>query len=143
MGKNSEVGKDVVITSGDIFMAEGSVIHGDLVTTSSDIGLHQAQGATIEGNTTFDIAPFAIGFGSRVLLLCCLLPVIGVIVLILILGALIGRRSRQKVKSVPVTTPVETEDTKARLQNLMNMLNDGLITQEDYEAKKAEILSKM
>lgn len=143
MGENSEVGGDVVVTSGDVAMADGAVIHGDLVFTSSDIGFRQAAGATVEGNTTYDIAPYAVGFGIKGLLLCCLLPVIIIIVVVLLLGALIGRRSRPKEKSVPAPQPIETEDTKAKLQNLMNLLNDGLITQEDYETKKKDILSKL
>src|SRR4030043_502307 len=62
IGKNAQVGGDVVLTSGEVYMAEGSVIHGDLILSSTDIRVHQSAGATVEGNTTYDIAPFAIGF---------------------------------------------------------------------------------
>lgn len=151
MGKNSEVGKDVVMTSGDIIMEDGAVIHGDLVLTSSDADVRQAPGATVEGNVSYDIAPFAIGFGLRVLLLCCVLPVIILLVVILLLGRWIGRRSKPKetvvpapvTAPVPIPAPAETEEFKSMLQNLKNMLDEGLISQEDYEAKKADILSKM
>ncbi len=46
----------------------------------------------------------------------------------------------QGIRSRPMTTP---DDPKAKLEQLKEMLNSGLITQQEFEAKKAEILSKM
>ena len=60
IGKNAQVGGDVVLTSGDLYLVDGAVIHGDVILSSSDIGVHQSPGATVEGNVTSDIAPFAI-----------------------------------------------------------------------------------
>jgi hypothetical protein len=143
IGKNAQVGGDVVLTSGDVYMAEGSVIHGDVILSSSDIGIHQSPGATVEGNTTTDIAPFAIGLVTKGFLLYCVLPIVVLIALILGLGACLGRQSKKRVEVVqPTVTPV-TEDAKTKLQNLKKMLDEGLISQTDYETKKADILSKM
>lgn len=50
----------------------------------------------------------------------------------------------EEVKTEPkiVLPPVQDEPTD-RLKKLKDMLDKGLISQEDYEAKKAEILSKI
>ena len=143
IGKNAQVGGDVVLTSGDVYMAEGSVIHGDLILSSSDIGVHQAPGATIEGNTTSDIVPFAIGFLTKGFLLYCLLPIGLLILVILGLGTWLGRQSKKRVEVVQVPAVAVSEDVQTKLQSLKKMLDEGLITQTDYEAKKADILSKM
>jgi len=37
----------------------------------------------------------------------------------------------------------EQEDTQAKLKKLQEMFNAGLITQEEYESKKTDILSRM
>jgi hypothetical protein len=143
IGKNAQVGGDVVLTSGDLYMADGSVIHGDLILSSSDIGVHQAPGATIEGNTTSDIAPFAISLLTKGFLLYCVLPIGLLILLILGLGTWLGRQSKKRVEVVQAPAAAVSEDAQTKLQNLKKMLDDGLITQTDYEAKKADILSKM
>ena len=143
IGKNAQVGGDVVLTSGDVYMAEGSVIHGDLILSSSDIGVHQAPGATIEGNTTTDIAPFAIGLLTKGFLLYCILPIALLILIILALGTWLGRQSKKRVQVVQAPAPAVSEDAQMKLQNLKKMLDEGLITQTDYEAKKADILAKM
>jgi hypothetical protein len=36
-----------------------------------------------------------------------------------------------------------TDDATQKIKQLKGMLDDGLITEADYEAKKAEILSKL
>jgi hypothetical protein len=143
IGKNAQVGGDVVLTSGDVYMAEGSVIHGDLILSSSDIGVHQAAGATIEGNTTTDIAPFAIGLATKGFLLYCILPIILLILIILALGTWLGRQSKKRTQVVQAPVAVVSEDAQTKLQNLKKMLDEGLITQTDYETKKADILAKM
>ena len=143
IGKNAQVGGNVVLTSGDVYMAEGSVIHGDLILSSSDIGVHQAPGATIEGNTTTDIAPFAIGLLTKGFLLYCVLPIGLLFLIILALGTWLGRQSKKKAQVVQAPAPAIPEDAQTKLQNLKKMLDEGLITQTDYEAKKADILAKM
>jgi hypothetical protein len=143
IGKNAQVGGDVVLTSGDVYMAEGSVIHGDLILSSSDIGVHQAPGSTIEGNTTTDIAPFAISLATKGFLLYCVLPIALLIALILGLGTWLGRQSKKRSEAAQAPTAVVSEDAKTKLENLKKMLDEGLISKDDYETKKAEILSKM
>jgi uncharacterized membrane protein/predicted small secreted protein len=143
MGKNTQVGGDVVLTSGEVYMADGSVIHGDLILSSSDIGVHKSAGATVEGNTTYDIAPFAIGIFTKGFLLYCVLPIVLLIVLILGLGTWLGRQSKKRAQGVQAPATVASEDAKTKLENLKKMLDEGLISKDDYETKKEDILSKM
>jgi uncharacterized protein HemX len=143
IGKNAQVGGDVVLTSGDVYMAEGSVIHGDLILSSSESGVHQSPGATIEGNTTTDIAPFAIGLVTKGFLLYCVLPIVLLIVVILGLGTWLGRQSKKRAEVAQVPAAAMSEDSKTKLENLKKMLDEDLISKDDYEKKKAEILSKM
>jgi len=143
MGKNTQVGGDVVLTSGDVYMADGSIIHGDLILSSSDIGVHQAPGATVEGNTTTDIAPFAIGMVTKGFLLYCVLPIVLLIVIFLVLGTWLGRQSKKRGQVVKPSEPAGSEDAKKKLEDLKKMLDEDLISKDDYEKKKAEILSKM
>ena len=42
-----------------------------------------------------------------------------------------------------LTTPVSGGDPKEKLKSLQEMLEDGLITQSDFDSKKADILSAM
>ena len=143
IGKNAQVGGDVVLTSGDLYLADGSVVHGDVIFASSDMGLHQAPGSQIEGNVTSDIAPFAIAVLSKGILLYCVLPIVILITLILGLGTWLGRQSKKRVQVVQAPVTEVAEDTKTKLQNLKKMLDEDLITETDYEAKKADILAKM
>ena len=76
IGQNAQVGKDVVLTSGDLYMAQGSVVHGDVILANSEIGVYMSPGATVEGNTTTDIASFVIRLVTRVFLLYCILPIV-------------------------------------------------------------------
>ncbi len=46
----------------------------------------------------------------------------------------------QGIRTRPMSQP---DDPKARLEKLREMLNSGLISQQEFEAKKAEILAKM
>jgi hypothetical protein len=69
----------------------------------------------------------------------------------------LGRSSKKKTQVVeaqataqapaPVVAPVAAttaaEDAQTKLQQLKSLLDQGLITESDYEAKKADILSKM
>ncbi len=143
IGKNAQVGGDVVLTSGDLYLADQSVVYGDVILSSSDIGVHQAPGATVEGDITSDIVPFAAAVITKGALLYCVLPIVVLIALILGLGTWLGRQSKKRVQVVPAPITEGAEDTKTKLQNLKKMLDEHLITETDYEAKKADILSKM
>jgi predicted small secreted protein len=143
IGKNAQVGGDVVLTSGDLYLVEGAVIHGDVILSSSDIGVHQSPGATVEGNVTSDIAHFAIAILTKVVLIYCVLPIVILIAIILGLGMWLGRQSKKRAQLIQAPVPAVPEDTQTKLQNLKKMLDEGLITQTDYEAKKTDLLSKM
>ena len=47
-----------------------------------------------------------------------------------------------RARGVRTSTLAAPDDPKAKLEKLKEMLTEGLITQKEYEAKKAEILSK-
>jgi hypothetical protein len=143
INKNAQVGGDVVLTSGDVYLAEGSVIHGDLILSSGEEGLHQSAGATVEGSTSSNIAPFVGSVLIKGILLYCVLPIGLLIALILGLGTWLGRQSKKRPVIVPEPAVAVVEDAQTKLQNLKKMLDDGLISETDYEAKKADILSKM
>jgi hypothetical protein len=143
IGQNAQVGKDVVLTSGALYMADGAVVHGDVILSSQDIAVQQAPGSQVEGSITYNIAPFIISTLTRGLLLYCVLPIVLLIALILVLGLWLGRASRKGAQVAQAPAPVATEDAQQKLQKLKAMLDEGLITETDYETKKAEILSKM
>jgi hypothetical protein len=142
LSKNAQVGGDVALTSGDVYMAEGSVIHGDLILSSEDISVHQSNGATVEGSVTTNIAPFIGSIVTKGILLYCVLPIVLLIAIILGLGTWLGRQSKKRpeVVQAPAASP---EDAQAKLQNLKKMMDDGLISETDYENKKADILAKI
>jgi hypothetical protein len=143
INKNAQVGGDVVLTSGDVYLAEGSVIHGDLILSSGEEGLHKSPGAVVEGSTSSNIAPFVGSVLTKGFLLYCVLPIGLLIALILGLGTWLGRQSKKRPEVVQAPATTVTEDTQTKLQNLKKMLDDGLITETDYETKKAELLAKM
>ncbi len=143
INKNAQVGEDVVLTSGDVYLAEGSVIHGDLILSSGEEGLHKSPGAVVEGSTSSNIAPFVGSVLSKGILLYCILPIVLLIALILVLGAWLGRQSKKRPEIVQAPAQAVVEDVPTKLQNLKKMLDEGLISQTDYETKKADILAKM
>lgn len=143
IGKNAEVGGDVVLTSGDLLLADGAVVHGDVILTSQGIDVTKAPGAQIEGNITSNFMPFVFSFVTRTLLLFCVLPMIVLILVIIGLGILISRSTKKQPQVSQSPAPAASDDTQVKLQQLKSMLDQGLITEADYESKKAEILSKM
>jgi hypothetical protein len=48
-----------------------------------------------------------------------------------------------KILGIHVSPPVALDDPKAKLEKLKEMLASGLITQQEFEAKKKEILARM
>jgi cytoskeletal protein CcmA (bactofilin family) len=143
IGKNAQVGGDVVLTSGSLSMAEGATVHGDVVLSSDDTAVRQAPGSTVEGKVTQNIAPYAISLAIKGLLLYCVLPLVILIGLILGLGVLLGRSSKRKSQTAPAPATSAGDDPQQKLKQLKAMLDEGVITEKDYEAKKADILSKM
>ena len=143
IGKNALVGGDVVLTSGELYLADGAIIQGNVILANSDIRVQQSPGSKIEGNTSTDIGSWAISTVTKGLLLFCVLPFIILIALILGLGVWLGRVSKRRAQAGSAPAPAVTEDAQQKLKNLKAMLDEGLITETDYEAKKADILSKM
>ena len=143
IGKNAQVGGNVALTSGSLSMADGAVVHGDVILASEDIQVHQSPGAKVEGKITTNIAPFAISVVAKGLLLYCVLPIALLIAVILLLGMWLGRASKKRAQAVQAPAPVAAEDSQQKLATLKSMLDQGLITQTDYEAKKADILAKI
>jgi len=171
ISRNARVGGNVVLTSGDVMLDTGAVVHGDVILSSQDISVNQAPGSRIEGKITTNIAPYAVGLVVKIVLLICVLPVAFIIVVFLLLGVWVGRLTKRRPQAAPeamsvrspapietpvpveppfpaeTTTPAQaqptTEDTRQKLQQLKALLDEGLITQTDYEAKKADILSRM
>jgi len=129
---------NVVMTSGDVYLRPGVVVHGDVIGTSGHV--HRAEGARVEGQVSTDASSFSVsgGFIAELIGTYCVLPLV-------VLGALIyllvgfGRRR----PAAPAQAPAASEDPTQKLKQLQEMLDSGLITEADYEAKKAEILSRM
>ncbi len=143
IGQGAQVGGDVVLTSGDVYLADGSIVHGNVVSSNSDNFLHQSPGSKIEGNISTDIAPFIGSVFTQGILLYCILPIVVLIALIIALGTWLGRQSKKRTQLVPAPSVAVSEDIKTELQNLKKMVDENLITETDYEAKKADILAKM
>ena len=71
---------------------------------------------------------------------------LGVIMLLIGgIATLQGLTVRKNLPAIQPTSPSTTEQElpEAKLKKLQEMLSAGLITQEDYEKKKVEILSRM
>lgn len=49
----------------------------------------------------------------------------------------------KSTKSVPVAAPAVSGEPSEKLAKLKDMLDKGLISQQDYETKKADVLAKM
>jgi cytoskeletal protein CcmA (bactofilin family) len=143
IGRNAQVSGNVVLTSGDVYMADGAVVHGDVILSSEGSSVIQAPTSRIEGRITHDIAPYAISTTVKIVLLCCVLPIVILVILFLVLGVWLCRITRRKPQVVQAPAPVATEDVQQKLEKLKSLLDQGLISQTDYEAKKADILSKM
>lgn len=55
-----------------------------------------------------------------------------------------NRHNKKAALAAPDTSKTDgPEDTQTKLKKLQEMFNAGLITQQEYESKKADILSKM
>lgn len=136
---DAEIGGDVVMTSGDLYLRPGAIVRGDVIRTSGEI--HRAEGARIEGHITSNVGGYIAG---RIFIRCCL-PVLGLVVVVGALLFWIQRRRRPVVKAPApqAQAPVAPEDPTQKLKQLKEMMDEGLISEAEYEAKKAEILSKM
>ena len=134
---NAIIGGSVVMFSGEVFLEPGSVVRGDVIRTSGDI--HQEEGAVIQGQVSSNIAGFIASFIVRLIGLYCVLPLALIGVVIGVAVYFVRRRRRQRVVEAPAPSGEPTQ----KLKELKAMLDEGLIKEEEFEAKKAEILSNM
>lgn len=135
---DAQIEGNVVMTSGDVYLRPGVVVHGDVIGTSGDV--HRAEGARVEGQVSTDASSFSVsgGFIAELIGTYCVLPVVVIGALFYLLVGF-GRRR----PAAPAQAPAASEDPTQKLKQLQEMLDSGLITEADYEAKKAEILSRM
>ena len=118
LGPNSVVGGNIKGTSGDVYLSEGAQVDGE-----------------IRSDHTFSLGA---GFFAKAFGLLCGVPLalIGSVVFLL------SARRKKVVDSGPAQDP-GARDIPARLKQLKQMRAEGLISEADYEAKKADILKDM
>jgi cytoskeletal protein CcmA (bactofilin family) len=135
---DAQIEGNVAMTSGDVYLRPGAVVRGDVIGTSGDV--HRAEGARVEGQVSTDASGFSVSgaFIADLIGTYCVLPVVVIGVLFYLLASL-GRRRPAVVEQGPAVS----EDPTQKLKQLQEMMERGLITEADYEAKKAEILSRM
>jgi uncharacterized membrane protein len=133
---NGEIGGTIHISSGEVILGPTAIVHGNIRGTSGNVS--QAEGSQVEGQILMDLSNFA--FGSPIILgiliRYCLLPLLVIGLLIFLLVFFTRRRPADIAPPDP-----SSEDPKRKLTQLKEMLDEGLITESEYEAKKAEILN--
>jgi hypothetical protein len=137
---NGQIDGNIVMSSGDIALGPKAVVQGSIRATSGDI--HRAEGAQVQGQVSTNQSTFPIGGGiiAGLVGLLCILPCLAIAGLILLL-AVVARR-----KSTPTAVaekPAPTDTSTQKLQQLKQLLDQDLITEAEYEDKKAEILADM
>ena len=137
---DGEVGGDILLTSGDVQLGPSANIHGDIKGTSGDV--RRADGARVGGQVSTSQSRFSVGFPlfARFLLLCCLLPLAALALIIILV---IASRRRRPAPAAPVQPSAAADAPSQKLRQLKVLPDDGLITEEEYEAKRAEILANM
>jgi len=135
---DGEVRGNILVTSGNISLAPEAVVKGNVTATSGNI--NQAEGAQVQGDIAANQTTFTIGgrFFAQLFGMFCVFPLLLFGGLIFLLVALMRRSSTAvSEKSMPSETATQ------KLKELKQMLADGLITETEYEAKKAEIFADM
>ncbi len=135
---NGEVDGDILMTSGNVSLGPEALVKGNITATSGNVS--QAEGAQVRGQIAANQSTFTVGGGffARLCGLFCLLPLLLIGGLIILLAALM----RRKPTAVPEKT-IANDTATQKLKQLKQMLDDGLITETEYEAKKAKILADM
>ncbi len=116
LGPDSVVGGDIKGTSGNVYRSEGAQVGGE-----------------ISNNHTFTVGA---GFLFKVIGLLCGVP----LVLIGLLVYWMTNRRQKKSETGPEVVDATPRDIPRTLKQLKQMQEEGLISEEDYEAKKADIL---
>jgi cytoskeletal protein CcmA (bactofilin family) len=130
-----QVSGDVLMTSGNVTLGPDAVVRGDILGTSGNV--RQAEGARVDGHVSTNAPGFNVAGGYFISLLAqvCGLPLI-------VLGALIYLLAgRGRAKSA--ARPEPSGDAAQKLAQLKAMLDEGLISQAEYESKKSDILSRL
>ena len=137
---DGEVGGDILLTSGDVELGPNADVHGDIKGTSGSV--KRADGAQVGGTVSTRQSSISVGFPlvSRYVLLCCFLPLM---VLVVIIVLILAFARRGPAPAAPVQPPQPADDPSQKLRQLQAMLDEGLITQEEYETKRAEIIANM
>ena len=125
-----------------LFLVPTAIVHGDIRGTSGDV--NQAESSRVEGQISTNQSWITV-FGGQILgllILLCLLPLLVLGLLIILLVFILRRRPAASAPPVQAETSIPaSENAKQKLTQLKEMLDDGLITEAEYESKKAEILA--
>ena len=138
LNADGEIDGDIVMSSGKINLGPKAIVHGDIRGTSGDV--NQAEGSRVDGQILTNQSGFTVNGGLIAGLIgkYCLLPVV---LLGLIIYLLVGFTRRQPTAQAEY--PATIADPSQKLRQLKKMLDDSLISDAEYEAKKAEILADL
>jgi len=119
LGPRSVVGGDIKGTSGDVYRMEGSQIGGEII-----------------GDHAFTLSS---DFFAKVFGLLCGVPLalIGSVVY------LFSNRRKKVAEAGGKLADFGTPDIPAKLKQLKQMRDDGLINDDDFEAKKVDVLKEL
>lgn len=133
---NGEIDGDIFVSSGNVSLGPEALVKGNITATSGNV--NQAEGAQVQGQISNNQSTFTIGGGffARLFGLCCLLPLLLIGGLIFLLGAVMRRKPTAVSEK-----PAVNETSTLKLKQIKQLLDQGLITESEYEAKKAEILA--
>lgn len=136
---DGEVDGDIVYSSAkSINLGPKSIVGGDIKGTSGKV--NRSEGARVDGEISGDHTfTLGVGFFSKMFGLLCGIPLalIGSVVY------LITNRRRNANETSTKPTDSEARDIPTKLKQLKQMKDDGLISEEDYEAKKANLLAML
>ncbi len=136
---DGEIKGNIILFSGEVSLGPAAIVYGDIKGTSGEV--QQAEGAQVRGQISTNQSSFRIGWGFFVSLfiLIFVLPLVligGLIFLVVVL-----RRGRSTSSATQPQTSAPSEDPIQKLKQLKALLDKELITEAEYEAKKAEILA--
>ena len=140
---DGEIEGDIVLSSGNVSLGPEAVVHGNIYGTSGNV--NQAEGAEVRGQISTNQSTFRIGGGFFASLIGCLcgLPLLLIGGLILLVFLVRRGRSDGSQPTPAAQSPSPPDDPTQKLKQLKELLDQDLITEAEYEAKKAEILADM
>jgi cytoskeletal protein CcmA (bactofilin family) len=132
---DGQIGGDVLMTSGNVTLGPDAVVRGDILGTSGNV--RRAEGARVDGQVSTNGSGFNVvgGYFTGLLAQTCGLP----LVLLGTLIYLLAGRGRGR----PAARPEPSGDAAQKLAQLKAMVDEGLINEAEYEAKKSDILARM